>query len=129
MQQEEGLLAQQGDSDQVADRHQSHGDIRQTPDQIEAGQGAKEHHAPHQQAIDQEHRWAGGDETDVCLALIVVADDATEGEQQDGHRHEDTTCAAHLGAQRLLRQLHAVQTAIQRHATEKNNECGTGTDN
>ena len=127
-QEDKRLVAQWRDGRQVADGHQGHRDVGQAPGQVQAGQRSEQHHAAHQEAIGQHHGFALGDEADVCLAIIIIADDAAEREQQDRDGDENPAGATHLVRQGLLRQLDAVDRAVERHPTEQDDEGRAGTD-
>ena len=98
VEQTEGVASQEDDSHKVAGRKQSHAEVAETPYELERRKGAKEHHeASGTDAIEGYHPCVVGNEPDVGLAVIVVADDAGEGEQENGDGHEDGTGGTDLG--------------------------------
>ena len=53
--QADGILSEKDNGDQVADSHQSHRDVRQTPYQIECGDRPEKYHAADQYPVGVEH--------------------------------------------------------------------------
>ena len=77
VQQAEGIFAQQDDGYEVAGGEESHEEVDDVPHQLEAGHSTEHHHHTClEDAVDGHHFLAGRDEADVCLAVIVVANDA-----------------------------------------------------
>ena len=88
-QQPECLAREEYDGNEIANGHQSHGDIGKTPCKVEAHHGTTHHHTTYEHAIEPQVDGAAADEADVGLAIIVVADDATEGKEQNGNGYKD----------------------------------------
>ena len=83
--QAECISAQQHDGDKVASREECHKEIYDIPHQLETGHGTKHHHHTcRTNAIGGHHLIVLSDKADVSLAIVVVADDAGEGKQEDG---------------------------------------------
>ena len=108
-QQAEGILAQQHDGNEVADGHEAHGDIGKAPREVEAHDGATHDHAAHEHTVEPQEEGAAADEADVGLTVVVVADDAAEGKEQDGNGHEHGAEAAHLLSKSGLGELYAIE--------------------
>nr|DAL56230.1 MAG TPA_asm: hypothetical protein [Caudoviricetes sp.] len=123
----DGFVAQQEDRCEVAERHQRHGHVGKAPHQVERRRRPEEHHAPDQQAVEREHPAPGGDEPHVGLAVVVVADDRREGEEEDRHGDEQSADGADFAHQGGLRQLDAVQRGVG-DAAEEDDEGRAGAD-
>ena len=76
VQQTEGIFAKNDDGYEVARCEECHEEIDDVPHQFEAGHSPENHHhTARENAIDSHYRRVGGDETNVGLAVIVVAND------------------------------------------------------
>lgn len=128
-QQFESVFPQQADGDKVAEGHQPHGDVGKAPGEVEGGERPEHDHAAHQQAVNIQYPFPAGEVVYVGFAVVVVSDDAAEGEEEEGDCHKDAACRAYLIGQRALGQLHAVGRTVQWRAAEKDDESGAGADN
>ena len=91
--QPKGIAAQQDNSHQVAGREESHEEIDDVPHQFETGQRSEyDHEACRADAINGHDGRVGGDEADVRLTVIVIADNAGKGEKENSNGYEDGTC-------------------------------------
>lgn len=89
-QQAESVSAQQNDGNEIAHREECHTEIAYHPDKVEAHQRTEhDHHTGRGYAIGGHDGIAFREETDVCLAIIVVADDAGEGKEEDCDSYKD----------------------------------------
>ena len=101
--QAECISAQQHDGDKVASREECHKEIYDIPHQLETGHGTKHHHHTcRTNAIGGHHLIVLSDKADVSLAIVVVADDAGEGKQEDGDGDKHWSNRAHLALQCTL---------------------------
>ena len=98
--QAEGVFAKHHNGYQVAGRKEGHKEVDDVPYQLEAGHGTKHHHdATGEEAVDGQHRGIGRDEADIGCAVIVVADDAGEGKEENGYGDEHRTGGTDLRLQ------------------------------
>ena len=101
----ESILAKSENRYEVADGNQSHEKVAETPYKIEAGNRTEhDHHAAGNHAQEDDCRGTMCQETHVGLAIVVIADNAAESEEEDGYGDEDRTGTAHLAFQRTLRE-------------------------
>ena len=90
--QTENIAAEGDDGDKVASCEQRHAKVAKTPDHFECGQGTKhDEDTSREDAENVDHRFILREETDIGLTIIIIADDAAKGEEQDGHRNEYRT--------------------------------------
>ena len=125
--QADGILSEKDNGDQVADSHQSHRDVRQTPYQIECGDRPEKYHAADQYPVGVEHPFLCGDETDIRFAVIIISQDTAECEEEQRYGNKDASGSTDLIRERLLGQLHPIGGTVQRSTAEKNDKCRTGT--
>ena len=116
--QQHRLTAQQHDGHEVAEGHQRHRDVREAPCQIERRCGPEHHHRPDKQPVERQYAAPRSDETDVRLAVIIVADDRREGEEEDRHGDEDPARGSDLRDKGRLRELNAVERGVGNPAEE-----------
>lgn len=128
VEEQEGLAAEQDDGYEVTDGHEGHRDVREVPHGLERGEGTEDDHSADEQAISIQRKAALRDEADVRFSIIVISNDAAECEQQDGYGDDVAACRADLRRQGLLRELYAVQAAVERHAAAEDDEGGAGAD-
>ena len=114
VEQTEGVATKEDDGNEVAGREEGHKEIDDVPDEFETGNSSKDdHHASRTNAINGHYRRIRCDKTDIRLTVIVVADDAGEGEEEDGNGHKNRPCGTNLRLQCRLREGNAIQL---RHA-------------
>ena len=82
--------------EEVAERHETHGDVGKVPCCLKRGNGSEEHYTGCKDAIDEEHYAVVGEETEIGLTVVVVAEDGAEGKEQDGDGDVDAAHAAYL---------------------------------
>lgn len=107
--QADGILSEKDNGDQVADSHQSHRDVRQTPYQIECGDRPEKYHAADQYPVGVEHPFLCGDETDIRFAVIIISQDTAECEEEQRYGNKDASGSTDLIRERLLGQLHPIE--------------------
>ena len=59
---------------------------------------------------------------DIAFAIVVVAQNGAEGEEEKRHSHENASSWAYLKAESLLRQLDAVERAVERCPATEDDE-------
>lgn len=89
--------------------------------------GPEQHHRPDQQPVEGQCARTAGDEADIGFAVIVVADDTAESEEEDRHGDEDTADGADFADQRGLRKPDARQRCVG-DAAKKDDESRAGAD-
>ena len=82
--------------EEVAERHEAHGDVGKVPCCLKRGDGSEEHYARGKDAVDEEHHAVVGEEAEVGLSVVVVAEYGAEGKEQDGDGDVDAAYAAYL---------------------------------
>ena len=86
----EDMLAQENQGNEVAQGQQGHEQVTQVPDELKTGHRAKEdEHAAREYAEHLNCPFFVGQETNVGLTIIVIADDAAEGKQDNRDGHKD----------------------------------------
>ena len=129
VEQSEGITAQEYDGRQVAGRQEGHEEVDNVPNQFETGHSAEYHHHPcRADAVDGHHRRVGSNEADISLAIIIIADDAGEGEEEDGYGHEHGPDGAHLSLKGRLREGDAVEFWHIVQSADEDDKGGTRTD-
>lgn len=127
-QQAEGVFAEQDDGDEVADGHEAHEEVCQVPDEVEAGDGAEEDHEGDEETVGDERPGLGGEVLDVGFAVVVVAQDAAVGKEEDGDGDGDVAAGANLLAECHLGDFDAVGPCPSGHAAQQDDEGGAGAD-
>ena len=126
-QQQERLAPEKDDRHEVDEGHEGHRDVGQAPGQVERGERPKQHHRTDQHPVKGQHPGAAGDEPDIGLAVVVIPDNAAEGEEEDRHGDEDAARRADFADQCRLRKPYARQRGIGDSA-EEDDEGRTGAD-
>ena len=112
--QTESVATKEDDGNEVTGREEGHEEIDDVPDEFETGNSSKDdHHASRKDAINGHYRRIRCDKTDIRLTVIVVAEDAGEGEEEDGNGHKHRPCGTNLRLQSRLREGNTIQL---RHA-------------
>lgn len=125
----ESVFAQEDDGDEVAGGEEGHAEVDDAPDGVEGDEGSEhDHHAAGEEAIEGEGTAAAGHETDIGLAVVVVADDAGIGEKENGHGDEGAAPGAYLALQGDLREDDAVELGVVIDAADEDDEGGAGAD-
>ena len=129
IEQAEDVLAEADDGYEVAGGEEGHEEVAQIPDELQRGEGAEHHqHTAREQAVDDEGCAVGGDEADIGLTIIIIADDTGEGEEKDGNGDESGSPRPNLGLQGGLRQGDAIELRNIVEAADKNDERRAGAD-
>ena len=107
----DGPLAQQENGEEVHDGHEAHEDVGQVPGKVEAVDGTEvDENDTGKAEHGKQHGAAVLDEAQVALGVEVVADEAREGECEDGERDDVDTPLAHRVVHGHLHERHAVET-------------------
>ena len=83
-QQPECLAREKHDGDEIANGHQTHGDVGKAPRKVEAHYGTTHHHTTYEHAIEPQVDGTTADEADVGFAIVVIPDDAAESKEENG---------------------------------------------
>ena len=122
------MSAEQGDGDEVADGHEPHEEVCHVPDGAEAGNGAVEYHGYDDDAVGGEYPGLFAEVLDVGFAVVVVAQHAAEGKEEDGSGNDDAAPVTDVLADGCLGELDAVHLVAGAHAADEDDEGGAGAD-
>lgn len=127
-QQAEGVFAQQDDGDEVADGHHPHEEVGQVPHCAQAGYGAEENHGCHDDSVDGERPGFLAEVLHVGFAIVVVAQHAAVGKEEDGYGYCNVAPGANLLAEGKLGQFDAIGRAIVVYSACQDDEGCAGAD-
>src|SRR5699024_2800235 len=113
---------------EVGDGHETGEHIGQCPDQRYRTDGPTQDAEGHQDTEGLQVGAVVGEEFDIGLAVVVVADDRGEGQEDDDHGEEVDAPLAHRVGQRVLGQFHAPFGGIQIRFGKQDDEGGDATD-
>ena len=105
LQQEDGVAREHDYGGEVAKHDKGHEEVGHCPREIERHDRAEHHHARGAETEDEKYGRVGGQETDVHLAIEIVADDAAEGEKENHYGDEGGAEPSDLARQGVLRKL------------------------
>ena len=125
----EGILAQEEYGNEVAGGEEGHAEVDDTPYRVEGDESTEDdHHAAGAEAVEGEDAGATRHESDISLAIIVVADNAGIGEEEDGHGDKDAAPRTDLALEGNLCEDDAVQLRVFIDTADKDDERSAGTD-
>ena len=109
--------------DEIAGGEECHEEVAETPNKIKRSESSEyDEDSAREQPVDGHHTAVVGEETDIGLAIVVIADNAGESEEEDGNRHEERSCLANLALQGSLRQCDAVEFGSRVESAEEDDE-------
>ena len=134
VEQDESLLGKQRNGDEVAYRHESHEEIDNAECLLQGHKRASKHNTTIEDAEEEHRLRLVGHKAYIGLAIEVIADDRTVGEEEYRSRDEISANRSYLGFERLGSEHYAIGITVVETCNEHDesragaNQQGVGED-